>query len=70
VYIKCEGTLLSRDFFLGENSPNDKFSRLAKISAFVTLQFTRPMTQKSLNLVKALRKYWKMFDDKYMFGDG
>ncbi len=37
---------------------------------FVTLQFTCPMTQKSLNLVKALRKYWKIFDDKYMFGDG
>jgi hypothetical protein len=28
------------------------------------------MTQKSLNLAKGLGKYWKMFDDKYMFGDG
>jgi hypothetical protein len=25
VYIKCEGTLLSRDFFWGENLPNDNF---------------------------------------------
>jgi hypothetical protein len=28
------------------------------------------MTQKSLNLAKGLGKYWKAFDDKYLFGDG
>jgi hypothetical protein len=27
------------------------------------------MTQKSLNLVNRWEKYWKMFDDKVMFGD-
>jgi hypothetical protein len=33
-------------------------------STFVTLQFAHPITQKSLNLDKELKKYWKMFDDK------
>jgi hypothetical protein len=28
------------------------------------------MTQKSLNLVKGLGKYRKVFDDKYVFSDG
>jgi hypothetical protein len=28
------------------------------------------MTQKSLNLAKGLGKYWKVFDDEYVFGDG
>jgi hypothetical protein len=27
------------------------------------------MTQKSLNLVNEWGKYWKVFDDRYMFGD-
>jgi hypothetical protein len=27
------------------------------------------MTQKSLNLIKEREKYWKMFDDMYMFDD-
>jgi hypothetical protein len=27
------------------------------------------MTQKSFNLTNEIRKYWKVFDDKYMFGD-
>jgi len=30
VYIKCEGTLLSREFFLGENFPNDDFFQIGK----------------------------------------
>ncbi len=29
-----------------------------------------PMIQKQLNLVKEWRKYWKLFNDKHMFGDG
>jgi len=29
-----------------------------------------PMTQKSLNLIKKWKKKWKLFDDKYVFGDG
>ncbi len=29
-----------------------------------------PMIQKQLNLVKEWGKYWKLFDDKHMFGDG
>jgi hypothetical protein len=37
---------------------------------FVALQFKHPVTQKSLNLAKKLGKYWKMFNDKYMFDDG
>jgi hypothetical protein len=28
------------------------------------------MTQNSLNLIKELGKYWKMVDDRYVFGDG
>jgi hypothetical protein len=27
------------------------------------------MTQKSFNLVNEWGKYWKVFDDRYMFGD-
>ncbi len=38
-------------------------------STFVTLQFAHPMTQKSLNLDKELEKYWKVFDDEYVFDD-
>jgi len=34
---------------------------------FVALQFAWPMTQNLLNFDKELRKYWKMFDDRYMF---
>jgi hypothetical protein len=36
---------------------------------FVTLQFVHPMTLKSLNLAKEWGKYWKVFDDKYVFSD-
>jgi hypothetical protein len=36
---------------------------------FIALQFGGAMTQKLLNLVKEWQKYWKMFDDKYMFSD-
>jgi hypothetical protein len=36
---------------------------------FLTLQFAHSMTQKSLNLIKERGKYWKMFDDMYMFDD-
>jgi hypothetical protein len=28
------------------------------------------MTEKWLNLANELGKYWNVFDDKYMFGDG
>jgi hypothetical protein len=34
---------------------------------FVALQFEGPMTQKSLNSVNEWEKYWKLFDDKYLF---
>jgi hypothetical protein len=37
---------------------------------FVRYQFAHPMTQKLLNSTKELGKYWEMFDDRYMFGDG
>jgi hypothetical protein len=37
---------------------------------FAALQFVHPITQNSLNLVKELKIYWKMFNDKYMFDDG
>jgi hypothetical protein len=51
---------------------------------FATLEFVHPMTQKLLNWLKMRKnwkmfnrsigwrweKYWKMFDDKYMFTDG
>ncbi len=36
---------------------------------FVAFQFAHPMTQKSLNLANESGKYWKVFDDKYMFSD-
>jgi hypothetical protein len=35
-----------------------------------SLLITHLMTQKSLNLTKNIGKYWKMFDDKYMFNVG
>jgi len=28
------------------------------------------MSQKSLNLIKKWKKCWKLFDDRYVFGDG
>jgi hypothetical protein len=33
---------------------------------FVALQFVHPTTQKLLNLVKKLEKYYKVFDDRYV----
>jgi hypothetical protein len=36
---------------------------------FVSLQFACPLTQNSFNLVKEWGKYWKVFDDRYLFGD-
>jgi hypothetical protein len=35
----------------------------------VDLQFVHPMTHKSLNLVEEWKKYWKVLNDKYKFGD-
>ncbi len=35
-----------------------------------SLQFGCSIIKKQLNLVKEWGKYWKLFDDKYMFGDG
>ncbi len=35
---------------------------------FVALQFAHPMTQKSLNSVEVWLKYWKVFENRYMFG--
>jgi hypothetical protein len=37
---------------------------------FVAPQFAHPMTQKLLNLAEELIKYWKLFSDRYLFGDG
>jgi hypothetical protein len=37
---------------------------------FVALQFVCPITQNPLNLVKEWGKYWKVFDERYLFGDG
>jgi hypothetical protein len=37
--------------------------------SFVTLQFVRPMAQKSLNFIKEWGKYWKVFDNIYVFDD-
>jgi hypothetical protein len=37
---------------------------------FLALQFAHPMTQKSLNMTNEMGKYWKVFDDTYMLGDG
>jgi hypothetical protein len=37
---------------------------------FVALHFVCPMMEKWLNLANELGKYWNVFDDKYMFGDG
>jgi len=37
---------------------------------FVALHFVCPMTEKWLTLANKLGKYWNVFDDNYMFGDG
>jgi hypothetical protein len=36
---------------------------------FVALLFAHPMTQKSLNLANESGKFWKVFNDEFMFSD-